>query len=398
MKKFNKNPIVTVLAVFFVAVLIGFAGPTAHAAAVNTATNTNVTPGTQYTTFKGVPVYRLHITNTGDAQDTITSLTPTPISNVNDTTITLHFYKDANNNGFVDQGDTDLGASAAFLSDNTKQAFNITDVTVPANGSASILITADGLTVGNAQIFNLSFALSTDISMGTVAVTDTGWAPLPNTDSLTASDTAPSLSITNGANDPIAKTAVASATGVIVKQLSITAAATSDSVASLAITPAGSENDATQVSATKFYIDKGTPGVIDIADILLEKTPATYTADNTKTVFTLSSPVQIASNTTVNILYVYDLGAGVVHGNTLTARLTATTDAVAGSGIVVSSNSSGVSATITIASTSATLNVIKHVVNTNGGTASASAWTLTVTSSNSGTGTGSAAGTETGTA
>lgn len=36
-------------------------------------------------------------------------------------------------------------------------------------------------------------------------------------------------------------------------------------------------------------------------------------------------------------------------GNTLTARLVATTDAVAGSGIIVSSNSSGVSSTITIA-------------------------------------------------
>ncbi|MDO8556869.1 MAG: hypothetical protein Q7R98_00165 [Candidatus Jorgensenbacteria bacterium] len=250
--KFSKNSITTILAVFFVLVVFGFVAPAvANAAAINTATNTNVTPGTQYTTFKGVSVYRLHITNTGDAQDTITSLTPTPVGDVNDTVITLHFYKDVNNNGFVDQGDTNLGASAAFASDNTKQAFDITDVVVPAGGSASVLITADGLSVGNAQIFRLSMALGTDILMGTVAV-DTGSFPKLNTDPLTASDTAPSLSITDGASDPIAKTAIASETGVVVKQLSIAAAATSDSIVSFAITPAGTENDTTQVSATKF--------------------------------------------------------------------------------------------------------------------------------------------------
>ncbi|MDO8556868.1 MAG: hypothetical protein Q7R98_00160 [Candidatus Jorgensenbacteria bacterium] len=78
-------------------------------------------------------------------------------------------------------------------------------------------------------------------------------------------------------------------------------------------------------------------------------------------------------------MYSYNLGSGVVGGNTLTARLVATTDAVAGSGIVVSSNSSGVSATVTIASTLATLHVIKAVVNTGGGTALPANFSLHVT-------------------
>ena len=51
-----------------------------------------------------------------------------------------------------------------------------------------------------------------------------------------------------------------------------------------------------------------------------------------------------------------------------------------------------VSPTITVTSSSATLNVIKAVINDNGGTAVASAWTLTVASSNGGSGTGNAAG------
>ena len=50
--------------------------------------------------------------------------------------------------------------------------------------------------------------------------------------------------------------------------------------------------------------------------------------------------------------------------------------------------------TITNDDVAPTLNVIKHVVNDNGGTATASAWTLAVSSSNGGSGTGSAAGAE----
>ena len=347
MNKVNQNLVATAFVLFLV---LSFTLPkVTHAAAVNTATNINVTPGTQYTSFKGVPVYRLRVTNAGDASDTITSLTPTPVGDVNDTVITLHFFKDTNANSFVDQGDVDLGASASFASDNTKQVFDITDVTVPALSSRDILITADGISAGNAQIFHVSFALGTDILMGTVAISNTGDFPFQNASPLTASDTAPSLSVTDGASDPGSKTATVSETGVTVKQLTFTAAATSDSIVSLAVTPAGSENDTTNISNTKFYIDNGTPGVVDGADILLEKLPVTYTGDNTKTVFTFTNPFQIASNSSINILYTYDLGAGVVGGNTLTARLVATTDAVAGSGIVVSSNSSDISSTITIA-------------------------------------------------
>ncbi|HUC88594.1 MAG TPA: hypothetical protein VMR49_01000 [Candidatus Paceibacterota bacterium] len=51
--------------------------------------------------------------------------------------------------------------------------------------------------------------------------------------------------------------------------------------------------------------------------------------------------------------------------------------------------------TITVADAPITLNVIKHVINDNGGAAVANAWTLAVTSSNGGTG-GSASGTELG--
>lgn len=353
MQKFKKFSV----GLFIIALVLNLTGPiTAYAAAVNTATNINVTPGTQYTTFKGVPVYRLHVTNAGDAPDSITSLTPTPLGNVDDTTISLHFYNDINNNGFADQGDTNLGASAAFASDNTKQAFNIDDVVVPASGSASILITADGLTVGNAQIFNLSFALGTDILMGTVAINNTGAFPFQNMDPLTASNTAPSLTIDDGLNDPAPKTAVASETGVVVKQLSFSALVTSDSIVSLAITPSGSVNDATQILSTKFYIDSGTTlGVVDVSDILLSKTPTTYTADNTQTIFTFSSPFQIATGSTVNILYTYDLGAGVSGGETLTATLVGTGSTVAGSGIVVTTNSSIVSSTITISAPPPTL-------------------------------------------
>jgi hypothetical protein len=365
MKKFNKHFIITLVLLTF-SLVLGFTLPSiANAAAINGITNILVTPSTyQYTTFKGVPVYRLDITNSGNAPDTLVSLTPTPVGNVVDTLISLHFYKDANNNGIVDQGDTDLnggiiadGGVNHFHSDDTKAVFTLASPLAIPVGDTYILITADGgPAVGNAQIFNLSFALSTDVVMGTVPITPAPGSNMPNSGVLTVSNTAPSLAITNGSSDPIAKTATASQTGVVVKQLTFTAQATSDSIVSLAITPAGTENDATQIASTKFYIDSGTtPGAIDGSDILLSTTPTTYTGDNTKTVFTFLSPFLIPGNTAINILYTYNLGAGVVGGNTLTAQLVATTDAVAGSGITVSSNASGVSSTITISTSAPTL-------------------------------------------
>ncbi|MDO8659539.1 MAG: Ig-like domain-containing protein [Candidatus Parcubacteria bacterium] len=358
MKKSNKNLIVVLATLVFFSAF-GFIGlDTAYADAINGITHTDVNPSTyHYTTFKGVPVYRLHITNSGNAPDTLVSLTPTPVGDVVDTLVTLHFYNDVNDNGIVDSGDTDLnGVIIAtgvnyFTSDNTKAVFTLASPLAIPVGVTHILITADGgPAVGNAQIFTLSFALSTDVTMGTVQITPAPGANMPNTGVLTVSDTAPSLAITNGASDPIAKTAVASETGVAVKRLTFTAQATSDSIASLSITPAGTENDAANIASTKFYIDSGTtPGAIDGTDIILSTTPATYTGNNTETVFTFLSPFLIPGNTAVNILYAYNLGAGVVGGNTLTAQLVETTDAVAGSGITVSSNSSGVSSTITIA-------------------------------------------------
>jgi hypothetical protein len=365
MKKFNTNLIVVLTALVFSSTFILISPSIAQAAAVNGITNIPVTPSTyQYTTFKGVPVYRLEITNSGNASDTLVSLAPTPVGNVDDTLISLHFYNDANGNGIVDQGDTDLhGAIVAdanaihFHSDNTKAVFTLASPLAIPVGVTHILITADGgPAVGNAQTFQLAFALSTDVVMGTVQITPAPGSNMPNSHDLTVSNTAPSLAITNGANDPIAKTATASQTGVVVKQLTFTAQATSDSIVSLAITPAGTENDATQIASTKFYIDSGTTlGAIDGSDILLSTTPTTYTGDNTKTVFTFLSPFLIPGGTAVNILYTYNLGAGVVGGNTLTAQLVATTDAVAGSGITVSSNSSGVSSTITISTSAPTL-------------------------------------------
>ena len=66
----------------------------------------------------------------------------------------------------------------------------------------------------------------------------------------------------------------------------------------------------------------------------------------------------------------------------------------AGCSIANAALGSSYTCTITNDDQAATLTVIKHVVNDNGGRATASAWTLTVSSSNGGSGTGSAPGAE----
>jgi len=321
--------------------------PSAHAVAVNAATKTDTTPGTQFTTFKGVPVFKLNIVNSGDAPDTITTLSPTPAGTADDTKITLHFFKDVNNNGVADQGDIDLGASAAFATNDTNQVFNITDVVVPpAGGAVSILITADGLALTDTNTFTLGFAAATDIAM---SVTPTGTFAMNNANALTVSNVAPAVTVANGANDPAAKYVAASAANVAVKQLAISAASgTSDSIVSIAPTPSGTENDNTNVSSVVFYIDSGSVlGQVDGTDVRLVSTPATFSADNTKTVFTFSNPIQITQGAAVNILIVYNLGAGATNAATLIQTIAVAGDAVAGSGTAVTKTAT-VSATVNI--------------------------------------------------
>ena len=311
----------------------------AQAAAVNAASKTNVTPGTQFTTFKGVPVFRLNIANSGDVPDTITTLSPTPSGTANDTAITLHFFKDVNNNGIADQGDIDLGASAAFATNDTKQTFDITDVEVPpAGGAVSVLITADGLALTNTNTFTLGFALATDIAM---TVAPTGTFAMNNANALTVSNVAPAVTVANGATQPpgAARYIAAGTTNIVTKQVVISAAAgTSDSIVSLALTPSGTENDNTNVSSVVFYIDSGSEvGAIDGTDVQLVSTPATFSANNTKTAFTFSNPIQItqAEPSPTNILVVYNIGASAVNGGTLIQTIAAAGDVVAGSGTAV---------------------------------------------------------------
>ncbi|MBK5215891.1 MAG: hypothetical protein JJE53_03770, partial [Candidatus Pacebacteria bacterium] len=352
--KFNFKNVLLSVGIFAFA-LFTFYVPNAQAVAVNGATKTDVTPGTQFSLFKGVPVFRLLVNNTGGTSDAITSLSPTPSGTVNDTLITLHFYNDLNNNGYVDQGDTDLLASAAFAVDDVIQTFDITDVPVAAGGSASIIVTADGTgALLNAQNFTLSFTAGTSVLM---TVQPLGSFPLTNANALTINaSTAPSLTIADGTADPAdPHTAAASDTNVVVKQLAIGATAgTSDSVVSLAPTPTGTENDNLNISSVGFYIDSGsTPGQVDETDIHLVTTPATYTADDVRTVFTFSSPVQVAAGSIVNILMVYNLGSGVTPANTLYAEIAVAGDVIAGSGTAVNTPTSTISSLITISGVSA---------------------------------------------
>jgi hypothetical protein len=378
-KKFNKNLLMFVFVLFFASVAIIFAPPiTVYAAAINTVTKTDVTPGTQFATYKGILVYDLHVANTGTSDDTITSLSPTPSGSADDTLVTLHFYLDTNHNGFVDQGDTDLLASAHFASDNTIQTFNITGVPVSAGGSADILITAEGNSVANNTLnFTLSFEAGSAILM---TVQPTGSFPLVNAHAMTITTTVPSLTIADATNDPAPKSVAPGASNVTVKRLAISAAAgTSDSVVSLAPTPTGTANDNLNINSVAFYIDNGTPGVLDGADVQLSTLPATYTSDDARTIFTFLSPFQVAASSTVNILVVYNLNAGITPGSTLYTDIAAVGDVIAGSGTAFNGDTSTTSSLITIASTTATLTLATTITNNNGGTRALVDFPLTAT-------------------
>lgn len=360
MKNIKKFGLGFVIAIFVL--FSGFASK-AHAAAINAATKVDVTPGTQFTTYQGVPVYRLRVSNTGNALDTITTLSPTPSGSANDTLVTLHFFNDANDNGFVDQGDTDLGASAAFASDNTIQTFDIADVPVGVGATASILITAQGNSVANNTFgFNLSFEAASAIAM---SVTPSGTFPMLNVGTMTMTTTVPTVIAVDASNNPAPKTVAPGATNVSVKRLAISAVAgTSDSIVSIAPTPTGTANDNLDLTSVKFYIDSGSvPGEVDGTDILLSTTPAVYTGNDARTIFTFLSPVQVAASSTVNILVVYNLGGGIAPASTLYLQVAAVGDVIAGSGTALGSDSSTTSSLITISSSAPNIAIASSKVN-----------------------------------
>jgi hypothetical protein len=152
--------------------------------------------------------------------------------------------------------------------------------------------------------------------------------------------------------DPATKFVAAGTSNVAVKRLAITAAAgTSDSIVSLAPSPTGTANDKTGITSVAFYIDNGTVGVVDAPpDIQLSTTPTTYTENDAQTIFTFSSPVQVAAGSTVNILIVYNLSGVIAPASTLYTAISAVGDVIAGSGTALNGDTSTTSHLITITS------------------------------------------------
>ena len=183
-KSFKKLSLLLVVALVLIGGFVSSVPKVYADAGPNTITKTDVTPGFQLGTFTGVPVYRFNVANAGNIDDSILTIYPTPSGSVVDTLVRLHFYKDANNNGVVDGGDTDLFPGGVLIAeDNTGQTVDISDVTVPAGGSVNILITADGTDLATGGSFILSIAASADVVMQNVQITNA--APGANLNALT---------------------------------------------------------------------------------------------------------------------------------------------------------------------------------------------------------------------
>lgn len=183
-KSFKRLGLLLVVALVLIGGFVSSVPKVYADAGPNTITKTDVTPGLQLGTFTGVPVYRFHVANAGNIDDSILTIYPTPSGSVVDTLVRLHFYKDANNNGVVDGGDTDLLVGGVLIAaDNAGQIVDISNVTVPAGGSVNILITADGTDLANGGSFILSIADAANVVMQHVQINNA--APGANLNALT---------------------------------------------------------------------------------------------------------------------------------------------------------------------------------------------------------------------
>lgn len=270
---------------------------------------TNTAAYNVYTTFGATPVYTLYVTNQGNATGSVTGLAVTPSSTtINDTNVTLSFFKDANANGYIDNGDTNLGGSGAFSANDTKTTFNfVTSVDVPSSypNFTYILILANGTGV-NGNTFTASIAAITDVLVidndNICSLTGSIGA---NANALTLTSTAPSMTAGNGTANPSAVYIGPNSTNGEVQQIKfVNAATTHEVISSIQITPGGTvEENSDYTVEIWLESDSGTMGTIDSADTQLKLASGAWLNNsNGATTFTITGGLQVAGSSTVNII------------------------------------------------------------------------------------------------
>jgi hypothetical protein len=222
-------------------------------------------------------------------------------------------HRDANGNGVVDAGDALVGLPQSFAADDGAVTFSVTGETVPVSTTRTYLLSYDftALPTGGQ-----TFAASIGSAAAILASGQASGAPIP------ASGTFPlaggtrtllgGLSIALAPENPPPRNVQPQSADVPMIALLVAAQGESFAVSSVALSAAGSLDDAADLALVELWRDQGTLGVRDGADVLLDA--SSFGADDGTATFLFARTV--AAGTTERWLVTYDLDPALGAGRT----------------------------------------------------------------------------------
>jgi MYXO-CTERM domain-containing protein len=242
-------------------------------------------------------------------------------------------WRDQNQNGLVDAGDTLLGSPAGFAQDDGSISFGFAPETIPAGGSRYWLLAYD---FNTSPMGGETFAARI---AGSAAITASGQASgatiVPSGSFPITGGTRTLLggfSVMLAPENPAAQRVQPLAQDAPVLALRLSAQGERFDVSALRVTASGSLDDRASVARIELWRDGGLLGARDAADVRLGT--ATFPSDDGLAEIVFSPAISLAAGASERWLLTYDLAAGAAPGQTFRA-------AIALGGIEVSGSLSG---------------------------------------------------------
>ncbi|MFN7130515.1 MAG: Kelch repeat-containing protein, partial [Myxococcales bacterium] len=232
--------------------------------------------------------------------------------------VRVRLFRDVNGSGELETGDVQLGTPQLYGADNGTVSFSGLTETVTAGGRLDLIVVYDlSSTVLPNQTFSASVAAAAVNASGLVSRTSINVSGSAAGATKTVQNA--TLQVSEGLANPAASTETATATGVPMLQVALTAGPSSSvRVRSLTFTATGSADDVAAVQTVRLFRDSNGNGAVDSGET--ELGTGAYVANNGTVVFGGLSLV-LSASTRQSVLVVYDLSGAAGAGQTLGVNL-----------------------------------------------------------------------------
>ena len=309
------------------------AGPllTARRSTLTLSAPTQVAAGQIVRNAPAQPMVRVRASASGVEDVKLTSLTvrPDPAATGNATQAQVRLFQDLNNNGTLEVSDVQLGVTQAGSATSVSFVNATGLLSVPAGSSQDLLVVWDyngAPTPGQTFTARVNSGDVAAIGSSSGAVIVVSGGPFVGG---TQTVTDPALAIAAGPNFPTAGVIFPNTSNVPTLTLRLSAGSVETvRVTQVSIAAIGSGNDATDLSGVRLYRDDNSNGLLD-GDTLLASATSFPSDDGTLAFAIPAGLLDIPSNSSRDLLLVYDFGPGATPTEAYQARLAAATDVVA---------------------------------------------------------------------